>query len=40
MSLEGITQVDFGQDFQVMGFEGLPCGGNGVLEVHPDGLGE
>ena len=23
-----------------MVFEGLPCGANGVLEVHPHGLGE
>jgi hypothetical protein len=40
MSLEGMTQVNFGQDLEVMAFEGLPCGANGVLEIHPDGLGE
>jgi hypothetical protein len=40
MSLEGMTQVNFGENLELMAFEGLPCGANGVLEIHPDGLGE
>jgi hypothetical protein len=40
ISLQGMTYVDLGQDLETMAFEGPPCDGNGVLEIHPHGLGE